>query len=595
MYQSVIHLLLNTIEKYADKVALKSHFDGPVKQYTYRQFGEMIEHLMLGMRKYGLNAGDKIAILSNNRPEWTIADFAVFALRGIAVPIYPTLIPKQIAYILNDSETRAIFVEDKVQYDKISQVKDQIPSLEYIFSFSRIEQADKGCQTFEQLLEEGKSYVSGSGNAFTDSMKEIQPSQVCSFVYTSGTTGEPKGVMLNHKGFIRAIISAEAVINLNDQDIFLSFLPLSHLYERLGGHWCAFYRGATVHYARSIDTVVDDIAIAKPTIIVSVPRLYEKIMAAVLAQVESGSAVKRKIFYWALATGRSYYEQKHRGKISAVVNKKFSLANRLVFHKIKDKMGGRLRIPISGGAPLTPETLKFFEAMDMPIIEGYGMTETHLIITLTPLGASRYGSCGKPIEGVSIKIAEDGEILVKGDTLMTGYYKKEDLTRDMIDNEGWLHTGDIGFLDEDKFLYITDRKKNIIVTSGGKNIAPAPIENEIKKSIYIDDLCLIGNGRKFISALIMPNYDALCNWAAGNNITVSNNTELVNDYRVHELMEGEVERLQADFANYEKVKKFHILAEPLSIDKDQLTPSLKIKRKVVEQHFAAEIDRMYEL
>jgi long-chain acyl-CoA synthetase len=594
MYQSVLHLLFNTIENYADKIALKCHFDGPVKQYTYRQFGEMIEHLMLGMVKCGLKTGDKIAILSNNRPEWTVADFAIFALRGIVVPIYPTLIDKQIAYILNDSETRAVFVEDKTQYDKISRVKAQLPSLEYIFSFSKIEQSEQDVKTFDQLLEKGRTFASDGGNAFADSMKQIQPQEVCSVVYTSGTTGEPKGVMLNHKGFVTDIINSESVINLNDRDIFLSFLPLSHLYERLGGHWCAFYRGATVHYARSIDTVVDDIAIAKPTIIVSVPRLYEKIMAAVLGQVESGSAAKRKIFYWALAIGSNYYRQKHKGQISGVVKKKFSLANRLVFQKIKQKMGGQLRIPIAGGAPLTSETLKFFEAMDMPIIEGYGMTETHLIITLTPLGASRYGSCGKPIEGVSVNIAEDGEILVKGDTLMSGYYGKEALTRDIIDNEGWLHTGDIGFLDEDNFLFITDRKKNIIVTSGGKNIAPAPIENEIKKSNYIDDLCLIGNSRKFISALIIPNYEALRSWAGDNGITVTDNRELVNDHRTYSLMDGEIERLQADFANYEKVKKFHILAEPLSIDKDQLTPSLKIKRKVVEQHFAVEIDRMYE-
>ena len=593
MYQSVIHLLFNTIDTYADKVALKSHFDGPIKQYTYRQFGEMIEHLMLGILKCGLKAGDKVALLSNNRPEWTIADFAVFALRGIVVPIYPTLTPKQIAYILNNSETRAIFVEDKMQYDKISEVKDRIPSLEFVFSFLKITQGDADTKTFDSLLEEGKTYVSDSGNAFVDSMKQIKPEEVCSFVYTSGTTGEPKGVMLNHKGFITDIINAEAVINLNDKDTFLSFLPLSHLYERLGGHWCAFYRGATVHYARSIDSVVDDIAIAKPTIIVSVPRLYEKIMAAVLGQVEIGSALKRKIFYWALATGRKYYEQKHRGRISAAVNKKFSLANHLVFQKIKQKMGGRLRIPISGGAPLTPETLKFFEAMDMPIIEGYGMTETHLIITLTPLGASRYGSCGKPIEGVIVRISDDGEILVKGDTLMSGYYKKEELTQEIIDTDGWLHTGDIGFFDDDNFLFITDRKKNIIVTSGGKNIAPAPIENEIKKSAYIDDLCLIGNGRKFISALIVPNFDALQKWAVDNGVSVSDPKELVNDYRSRKLFEDEVERFQAEFANYEKVKKFHVLAEPLSIEKDQLTPSLKIKRNVVEKHFTAEIERMY--
>ena len=593
MFQSLVQMLFNSIEKYPDKDALRFRRAGKLRHYTYREFGEMIQALTHGLAAMGLKAGDKIAILSNNRPEWTIADFAGLSLRCVVVPIYQTLPPNQIAYILKDSETRAIFVEDETQYEKIVQIRKKAPRLKFVFSFQEISDAEGQVQSFDQLIALGKEHQGRQPNHFHESINKIESKEICSMVYTSGTTGDPKGVMLHHHGFITDIINADAVLNIIADDVFLSFLPLSHLYERVAGHWTPMYKGATIHYSQSIDTVIDDIAEAKPSVIVSVPRLYEKISARVLEQVEHGSAIKQKIFYWALEVGRKYHDQKIEGNISFKTKQQHKLANKLVFQKIKNKMGGNLRFPIAGGAPLAVETLKFFEALDMQIIEGYGMTETHLIITLTPAGKSRYGSCGKPIKEVQVKIASDSEVLIKGPTVMAGYYKKPELTKETIDKDGWLHTGDIGHLDDDNYLYLTDRKKNILITSGGKNIASAPIENALKASKYIDEICLIGNNRKFISALIIPNYENLKKWAQKHNLDVSDNRKLVDHAEVKNFVWQEVERLQTDFARFEQVKKIALLPEPLTIDKGELTPSLKVKRNVVEQNYQELIDKIY--
>jgi long-chain acyl-CoA synthetase len=594
MFQSIPHLLFNTIEKYPDKDALRFRRGGKLRRFTYREFGELIQTLTHGLAARGLQPGDKIAILSNNRPEWTIADFAGLSLRGVVVPIYQTLPPNQIAYILNDSEARAIFVEDEHQYEKIVQIRKKLPRLKFVFSFQEIPDTKGLVQSFEELLADGKEHQRQQPNFYYESINHIEPRKICSMVYTSGTTGDPKGVMLHHHGFITDIINADAVLNIVAADVFLSFLPLSHLYERLAGHWTPMYKGATIHYSQSIDTVIDDIAEAKPSVIVSVPRLYEKIAARVLEQVETGSELKKKIFYWALAVGRKYHDQRIDGKISFKTRQQHKLANKLVFQKIKDKMGGRLRFPIAGGAPLAVETLKFFEALDMQIIEGYGMTETHLIITLTPAGKSRYGSCGKPINEVQVKIASDGEVLIKGPTVMAGYYKKPELTKEAIDNDGWLHTGDIGYLDNENYLYLTDRKKNILITSGGKNIASAPIENALKASKYIDEVCLIGNNRKFVSALIVPDFDNLKKWAQQHDLDVTDNNALVEQAAVKDFVWQEVERLQTDFARFEQVKKIALLPTPFTIDKGELTPSLKVKRNVVEQNYKDLIDKIYQ-
>ncbi len=594
MFKSVVHILLASIKQFGDKPIILHKKDGQYTPISYRDFGEAVETLTHGLATVGLRPGDRIAILSDNRPEWPQTDFAIFALRGVTVPIYQTLPPNQIAYILNDAGVRAIFVDSPQQYQKIAQIRKDVPSLEFVFSYGALPEAGETVVSFQELLSSGETHRREHPGFFLQSVEAIDPTETCSLVYTSGTTGNPKGVMLHHRGFVADIVNSEKVLNLFPEDVFLSFLPLSHLYERLAGHWCAMYRGCTIGYAESLDTVIDDIQLVRPTVMVSVPRLYEKISTRVIDQVESGSAVKQKLFYWALKTGQTYHARKHDHKLDGWTRFKYRLADRLVFQKIKQRLGGRFRCPISGGAPLPVQTLKFFEAMGLPIIEGYGMTETHLIITLTPPGKIHYGSCGKPIPGVELKIAEDGEILVRGETLMKGYYNKPELTREVIDPDGWLHTGDIGYLDDEQFLYITDRKKNILVTAGGKNVAPAPIEHALKQSRYIEDVCLVGDRRKFISAVIVPDYETLRQWARENGLPELTQEQLVQHERIQQLIAAEIERLQADFARFEKVKKFVLLPEPLSVEKGELTPSLKIKRNVVEKRYKHLIDFLYQ-
>ena len=590
MHQSVLHLIFETVKKYPDKPVFRYFREHDWHEITYRQMKDQIKYLAVALLEQGLSAGDPVAILSNNLPEWPITDFAVFAMRGVVVPIYPTLPPNQIAYILKDAGVKAIFVENALQYDKINSIREQVPSLRKIFSYEPL----SGVTRFQTLIEQGSALFEQKEAEFNQSVAAIDPEETCSLVYTSGTTGEPKGVMLCHRGFVKDIVNAESVLGLREDDVFLSFLPLSHLYERLAGHWCAMYKGATIHYARGIDTVVEDIAVARPTIMVSVPRLYEKIANAMQKKAEQGSALTRNIFYWAIGTGLEYHEQRRKGNVNRWLKRRYKLAEHLVFNKVKTKLGGRFRHPIAGGAPLSKDTLRIFEAIGLPIIEGYGMTESHLIITLTPPGQVHYGSCGKPIPEVEVKIAEDGEVLVKGPTVMKGYYNKPEMTKEVIDSDGWLHTGDIGYLDEENFLFLTDRKKNIIVTSGGKNVAPAPIEQKLKTSKFIEEVCLVGNHRKFVSALIVPSYEMVREWAKNQGIAVDDVSKLLRDQKVLTLFQNEIDRLQEEFARYEKVKKFILLPEPFSIESGELTPSLKIKRNVIEKHYKDQIDALYE-
>lgn len=593
MPQTVPEMLFETIARFPENTALKIRKGRGYQTFTYAELGRSIEQLTHGLASLGINSGDKIAILSNNRPEWPMSDFAVFCLQAVTVPLYQTLPPNQIEYILKDAQARAVLVENQEQYDKIHEIDGLLPNLEFIITYEAVESGTRTVHHFFEVIEAGKKHLHENNGFFQKNIAAIDPEQICSMVYTSGTTGDPKGVMLNHKGFIHDIIHSEARLNLKSTDTFLSFLPLSHLYERLAGHWCPMYVGGMIHYAQSITTVIDDLKDAQPDVIVGVPRVFEKIAAKVLEQVEQSSPLKQSIFSWAQKIGKQYHSDKIDGQLKGWLKVQYALADRLVFQKIKAVMGGKMRYPIAGGAPLSVETLKFFEALDMQIIVGYGMTEAHLIITLTPFGHTRYGSCGQPIEGVEVKIASDGEVLVKGPTVMVGYFNKPDLTAEAVDDEGWLHTGDVGHLDQENYLFLTDRKKNMIVTSGGKNVMAAPIENTLKKSKFIEDVCLIGNKRKFITAIVIPSYEALHIWAKEQNIEYDSDENLTSNPKVVELYSSAIEEMQGSLARFEQVKKFILLSQALTVESGELTPSLKIKRSVIENKYASEIDALY--
>jgi len=593
---TLTEMFLNTVKTYSSKTALMNKVEGQYQGITYQEFGERVKKLALGLASLGVKKGDRVALLSENRPEWAFSDLAILSLGAINVPIYPTLIPKQIEYILNDSEAKVIITSRPDQTSKIIAIIKNLPVLKYIITIDPPDTRIEKMLSLNQLSEKGQNFGREHPDYYDQAAKAVAPDDPAGIIYTSGTTGNPKGVILTHNNFLSNAKGGVATINIVSQDTFLSFLPLCHVFERLGGHFVPLLAGATIAYAESIDTVAQNLGEVKPTIMTSVPRFFEKMYTRVMDSARAGGAIKQKIFNWAIRVGKKYVAAQAKGNVGIVLRKKHNLAHKLVFSKLHERVGGNLRFFVSGGAPLPREIGEFFHYVGIKILEGYGLTETSPIIALSLEHKFKFGTVGPVLEkgGVEVKIAEDGEILTRGPHVMKGYYKKPAETKEAIDDNGWLHTGDIGFLDEDGFLVITDRKKNILVTSGGKNIAPAPIENLLSTSPLIDQVMVIGDKRKFLSALIVPNFEALQSYAGEQNIPFKNNEELVNNLKVRQFVTNEVERLSANQARFEQVKAFHLMPEPFTLEAGELTPTLKIKRKVVEEKYADLIDSMYE-
>ncbi len=428
----------------------------------------------------------------------------------------------------------------------------------------------------------------------SESISAVKPADLLTLIYTSGTTGNPKGVMLTHRNLVSNVVSSAQVIEFGPGDVLLSFLPLSHTFERMAGYYTGFACGATVAYAESVETVRDNMMEVRPTIVTTVPRLFERIHSRVMKQVDAGSAVKQKIFYWALAVGREYAAASRGGSIPASLRWKRAIADRLVFSKLREKTGGRMRFFVSGGAALARELGEFFEAVGLTVIEGYGLTESSPVITANRLDNYRFGSVGQPIPGVEVKIEADGEILARGPNIMTGYWNQAEATAQAIDREGWLHTGDIGMFDADGFLHITDRKKHLIVSSGGKNIAPQPIENLFLTSKYIEQLMLIGDHRMYLTALVVPDFEAIKEYADARKLAYSTQVDLTRREEIYQLIERDINVIQKDLANYERVRRFALLDHQFTIEEGELTPTQKVRRSVVEKRYADVIESMYE-
>ena len=593
---TLTEMFLNTVKTYGSKTTLMKKVDGQYQGITYQEFGEKVKNFALGLASLGVKKGDRVALLSENRPEWAISDLAILSLGAINVPIYPSLIPKQIEYILNDSEAKVIITSKPDQTSKIIEILNNLPVLKYIVTIDPPDTTIEKMLFFEQLSKKGQDFGRENPDYYDRAAKAVEPDTPAGIIYTSGTTGNPKGVILSHNNFLSNAKGGVATINIVPEDTFLSFLPLCHVFERLGGHFVPILAGATIAYAESIDTVAQNLGEVKPTIMTSVPRFFEKMYTRVLDNARSGGLVKQKIFNWAIQVGKKYVAAQAKGKVGGVLRKKHNLAHKLVFSKLHERVGGNLRFFVSGGAPLPKEIGEFFHHAGIKILEGYGLTETSPIIALSLEDKFKFGTVGPVLEkgGVEVKIAEDGEILARGPNVMKGYYKKQAETKEVIDEDSWLHTGDVGFLDEDGFLVITDRKKNILVTSGGKNIAPAPIENLLLTSPLIDQVMVIGNKRKFLSALLVPNFEALHTYAEEQKISFKDDKELVNHPKILQFVTNEVERLSAHLARYEQLKTFRLIPAPFTIEVGELTPTLKIKRKVVEEKYADLIDSMYE-
>ncbi|MDZ7263363.1 MAG: long-chain fatty acid--CoA ligase [candidate division KSB1 bacterium] len=593
---TLTEMFLNTVKTHGPKTSLMTKVGGQYQGFSYQELGERVKHFALGLASLGVHRGDRVSLLSENRPEWAIADLAIISLGAINVPIYPTLIPKQIEYILNDSEAKVIITSTAEQTQKILQILRDLPVLKYIIFINPIENPSAQMFSFEQVAVRGQEFEKAQPDYYDKATKAVMPDDPCGIIYTSGTTGNPKGAILTHNNILSNVKGGVATLKISSDDTFLSFLPLCHVFERMAGHFCALSAGSTIAYAESIDTVAQNLGEVKPTIMTSVPRLFEKMYTRVLENAAAGGAVKKKIFDWAIKTGEKYVQAQAEGKINGPLKFKYNLATKLVFSKLHERVGGRLRFFISGGAPLPKEIGEFFHYAGIKILEGYGLTETSPVIAVNLEEKFKFGTVGPALKagGVEVKIADDGEILTRGPHVMKGYYKKPAETNEVIDDDGWLHTGDIGFLDDDGYLVITDRKKNIIVTSGGKNIAPAPIENTMLTSPLIDQILVIGDRRKFLSALVVPNFEMLSSYAKEQNIAYKDQAELVQHPKINQWVASEIERLSSGLARFEQIKAFRLMPRLFTIEEGELTPTLKIKRKVVEEKYAELIDSMYQ-
>ncbi|MCJ7653202.1 MAG: long-chain fatty acid--CoA ligase [Actinobacteria bacterium] len=584
-------MLKSRVEKYGNRVMMKRKQEGQWKEISWNQFYEKVRNLGLALISMGIQAGDRVAIFSTNSPEWQMTDMASLSIGAADVPLYPTITAPQAEYILKDSGSRVVFVGSEDPMHRVLQVKGNLPDLMKVVTVDNTTSDNPDVITFDEMLKLGEKYA--DKGEFDRRLSAVLPDALCSIVYTSGTTGPPKGVMLTHNNFMSNVSTASDLIESHDDDVILSFLPLSHVLERMSGYYTAVYNGGTIAHAQSIDTLLEDIGDIKPHWMVSVPRLYEKVHAGVLANVEGEPPIKQKIFRWAVGVGSEVSKLITSHKpIPAGLKFKYNIANKLVFSKIYEKMGGRLRFFFSGGAPLAKEIAEFFHAMGITILEGYGLTETSPVLTVNRPEALRFGSVGQPIPEVEIKIAGDGEILAKGPNVMRGYFNKPEATAEVL-VDGWFHTGDIGHMDKDNYLHITDRKKDLIVTAGGKNIAPQNIENQLKLDKYIEQVCVLGDKRKYLSALIVPNFEALEDWAKKEGIAFKDRMDLVMNEKVNKLYRERIDGQLKEFDRHEGITKFTLLPQEMTEDDGFLTPTLKVKRKEVSQAFANDIDKMY--
>jgi long-chain acyl-CoA synthetase len=558
-----------------------------------RELRTAVEETSAGLALLGVAAGERVAILSENRPEWAIADLAALCAGAVDVPVYTTLTPAQVAYILKDSGAKVAFVSTPALAGKIAEIRSQAPLLEQVIRFAPEPIPDT--ISLDDLRARGREALAGDGESVRRRAGTVKGEDVATLIYTSGTTGEPKGVMLTHRNLTSNVLAAKkAIPAVGPDDVALSFLPLCHSFERTAGYYFMLHAGATIAYAESVEKVPENMQEVRPTIMCSVPRLYEKMYARVNEKVAADPPLRQSIFRWAIGVGREAFRHRVAGtEPGAGLRLRLALADKLVFSKIKTRTGGRLRLFVSGGAPLAREIAEFFGAAGLLICEGYGLTETSPVISCNRPDRLKPGTVGHPLDGVEVRIAEDGEILTRGPHVMKGYYNRPEATRETIDPDGWLHTGDIGHLDADGFLVITDRKKELIVTSGGKNIAPQPIENRLKTNRFFTEVVMIGDKRNFPTALVVPSFEALEAWARERGLPVDDRAALVARPEVEAHYLSLIAELTTDLAQYEKIKKVAVLPAEFSQETGELTPTLKVKRRVIAEKYRAVIDRLY--
>ena len=596
--RTIADLPFHAVGRFPKPMALGRCRGDEVLQISSKEMFERIRDLSLGLRAVGVSRGDRVAIVSESRPEWLLSDLAVLTAGAVTVPIYPTLSASQARYILQDSGARLAIVSTRLQLDKVQEVRHLLPALESVVVMdppAAIPAGSASVLSLEDVEGRGHGRMTsewGAAKGFRDDARALKPDDLATIIYTSGTTGEPKGVMLTHGNLVSNLRATADTLDLSQDDVALSFLPLSHGFERMVSYVYLFC-GVTIVFAESFDTVARDLARVRPTILTGVPRVYEKLHARILETARSAGGSKAAIFRWAVNAGLARAKAVLRGgSAGPLTSLKSAIGDRFVFSAIREKLGGRIRFVASGSAPLDASIMEFFHAIGIPIIEGYGLTETSPILTFNPVNALRVGTVGRAIPGVELRIADDGEILARGPNIMRGYFNKPEATADVL-KDGWFHTGDIGQIDAQGYLAITDRKKDLLVTSGGKKIAPQPIEAVLKRSPLVAEAVLLGDRRKYAAVLIVPDFAALERRLKDLGRPPGTRQDLIHRPDVLALYQEIIDALNRELSQFERIKNMALLPSEFTIDSGELTPTLKVKRKVVEQNWRDQIEALY--
>lgn len=597
-YKNIPEMFVQTcLQNPSDKTAFLYKSDGKYQDLTYGTLLDRVEKLALGMLELGFHKGDRIGLISENRIEWILVSFAINMIGAVDVPLFPILSAKQEEEIFTDCDVSSVIVSNQFQLTKILQFKDKVPSIRHVIVMNdEYDSNELYVRSLKELELRGASIKNETDRHehLLEKVKAIGSDDLLTLIYTSGTTGKPKGVMLTHRNIISNIDAVLESIGDLSQDIQLSYLPLCHTYERTGGFLALFSCGALIALAESVESVAANILEIKPTIMTTVPKLLETVKKKIFLSMEKESNVKKYIFRNAVEIGKRKVMNDQEGKINPVVNLQYKIADKLVFSKIRAKLGGRMDKFISGGAPISSEVEIFFHACGIKVVQGYGLTEASPIVANNSLTENEIGTVGKPLGNLELRIDDDGEILVRGPSIMKGYWNDPIATSQAIDNEGWLHTGDIGEFTAKGNIKITDRKKDIFVSSGGKNIAPQAIENLLSQSRFIDHCVLIGDNREFISALITPNFEQLKDLAIELGVEYNNLTELIANDKIIAHIKKDIDFYQSDLSKYERVRKFQLLSEAFTVNGGELSPKMSVKRHVVESKYSYLIDMMYE-
>lgn len=591
---SIAQKFFDRVAEHPDRLLFQNKEAGAWRNYSWAESGKVIREIGNGLLALGVEKGERVAILSENRLAWVFTDLGILAAGGVSVGIYPSVLAEEVEYIVANSAARVIFVSTPGQLRKLVRRAETMPTLQHLVTYDRIPEAPAEAITLEELQARGRAYAESHPAALKERTAALERQDLALLVYTSGTTGPPKGTMLSHGNVLWVYEAMAQVLDIHDTDQNLSYLPYAHVYERIGGIYFSVFRGLPIAIAEGIDKLTQNIAEVRPTILLGAPRVYEKIHAGLMRSVEEMPGWQQSLFHWAMQVGAaaSPYKLSHK-PMPLGLKLKNALADALIFKKIKNRFGGRIRFMVSAAAPIAPELIRFFHALDILILEGYGLTESSAPSHVNRPGEIKFGTVGRPLPGVEQKIAEDGEILLRGGNIFQGYFQREEDTREALDAEGWFHTGDIGEIDAEGYLKITDRKKDLIITAGGKNIGPQNIENLMKTDRFISEFLCYGDKKKFLVGLVTLDEESVKQWAQSQGIAGSDFAELSRKPELKQMIEGRIAELNKQLPKYSTVKRIEILPRQFTQEAGEVTPTLKLKRKVLNQKYRDQLEAMY--